>query len=108
MEQREHAEQGASIGDVADYLAVEHCTASRTVAATVAEGLVAKAVAAEDQRRSLLTLTDVGRKALARVSERRRELVTAVVADWPDDDVDALVFLLDRLADDFDRHADGS
>jgi DNA-binding MarR family transcriptional regulator len=36
---------GASIGDVADYLAVEHSTASRTVSAVVAAGLLAKSSA---------------------------------------------------------------
>jgi DNA-binding MarR family transcriptional regulator len=102
VEQRDIAGQPASIGDIADYLAVEHSTASRTVASVVAAGLLTKTVAAEDQRRSSLALTDVGRKALAQVTDRRRELVTDVIAHWPDDDVDALVRLLDRLAVDFE------
>lgn len=102
VEQRDLAGQPASIGDVADHLAVEHSTASRTVASVVAAGLLAKTVAPEDNRRSSLALTDVGRKALAHVTDRRRELVTDVIADWPDADVDALVALLGRLAVDFE------
>lgn len=103
VEHCERAGSTASIGDVADYMAVEHSTASRTVAAVVAAGMLAKTVAAEDQRRSSLALTDVGRKALAQVTDRRRELVTETIAHWPDEDVDALVGLLDRLAVDFER-----
>ncbi|PRC51989.1 MarR family transcriptional regulator, partial [Mycobacterium sp. ITM-2017-0098] len=56
---------GASIRDVADFMAVECSTASRIVAAVVDAGLLSKSSAADDQRRCALTLTDVGRKELA-------------------------------------------
>ena len=103
VEHRELAGQCASIGDVAEYLVIEHSTASRTVSAVVAAGLLTKNPATDDQRRTVLTLTDVGRKALAEITDRRREMVTDVVADWPDPDVDALVTLLQRLATDLER-----
>jgi DNA-binding MarR family transcriptional regulator len=89
----------ASIGDVADYLAVEHSTASRTVSAVVAAGLLSKSSADDDQRRSVLRLTDIGMKALATVTERRRDLVAETVADWDATDVDRLVTLLERLTE---------
>lgn len=94
---------GASIGDVADYLAVEHSTASRTVSAVVAAGLITKSAAADDQRRSVLVLTDIGVKALAAVTDRRRELVAETVADWDAADIDRLVTLLDRLTRRFEE-----
>lgn len=106
VERRALGGRAASISDVADDLAVEHSTASRTVSTVVAAGLLTKSPAADDQRRSLLVLTDVGRKTLAQVTARRRDMVTTVVADWPDEQVDTLVTLLDRLADDFERGAD--
>lgn len=90
---------GASIGDVADYLAVEHSTASRTVSAVVAAGLLTKSSADDDQRRSVLVLTDIGVKALATVTERRRDLVAETVADWETADIDRLVTLLERLTE---------
>jgi DNA-binding MarR family transcriptional regulator len=101
----EHCQQtcdGASIRDVANYMAVEHSTASRTVAAVVAAGLLTKTSAANDQRRSVLVLTDVGVKALATVTDRRRELVAETTSDWPDADVDTLVALLERLTERFE------
>lgn len=98
---------GASIRDVAEFMAVEHSTASRTVAAVVAAGLLTKTSATDDQRRCVLVLTDVGRKALATVTDRRRELVAEAIADWPDTDVDTLVTLLDRLTQRFE-HAAGA
>jgi len=96
---------GASVRDVADYLAVDHSTASRLVTTVVAAGLLSKSSASDDQRRCTLTLTDVGVKELAAVTERRRALVAETVADWPDSEVDTLVALLDRLADRFELTA---
>ena len=97
VESRQHLGGGASIGDVAEHLAVEHSTASRTVSAVVAAGLLTKSCAPEDQRRSVLLLTDAGQKALTTVTERRRDLVAEAVADWPGTDVDMLVTLLEKL-----------
>ncbi|MEZ0339384.1 MarR family winged helix-turn-helix transcriptional regulator [Mycobacterium sp. pV006] len=93
---------GASVRDVADYLAVEQSTASRTVAAVVAAGLLTKTVDPGDQRRCVLLLTDEGRAALSAVTRRRRKLVAEAVADWPEDDVESLVSLLDRLTERFE------
>jgi DNA-binding MarR family transcriptional regulator len=105
VESSDAGNQQASIGDVADYMAIEHSTASRLVASVVASGLLTKAVAAQDQRRSTLALTDRGRHALDDVTERRHELVGEVVADWQSDDIDVLLGLLGRLADGFERVA---
>lgn len=96
---------GASIGDVADYLAVEHSTASRTVSAVVAAGLLAKSSADDDQRRSVLVLTDIGVQALATVTDRRRDLVAETVVDWDTADIDRLVILLERLTERFEAAA---
>lgn len=105
----EHCQQtgGASIRDVAEFVAVEHSTASRTVATVVAAGLLTKTFAADDQRRCVLVLTEVGRKALATVTDRRRQLVAETIADWPDTDVDTLVTLLDQLTERIERAAGG-
>lgn len=105
VEHAQSAGDGASISDVAEYMAVEHSTASRTVGTVVAAGLLTKAFATDDQRRCVLVLTDVGRKALATVTERRRELVAETIADWPDADVDTLVGLLERLTERFESSA---
>jgi DNA-binding MarR family transcriptional regulator len=103
--QRHGQSGGASVRDVAELLAVDHSTASRTVAAAVAAGLLTKTSATDDQRRCALVLTDAGRAELAAVTGRRRDLVAKTVADWPDSDVDTLVTLLDRLTDRFETVA---
>jgi DNA-binding MarR family transcriptional regulator len=103
VEQKEKTGQGASIGEVAEYMAVEHSTASRSVANVVAAGLLTKTLSPDDQRRCVLVLTDTGRKALSEVTERRRQMVAETVAEWPATDVDTLVDLLQRLVSDFER-----
>lgn len=102
VEQSESSSGDASVKAVAEYLGVEHSTASRTVAAVVAGGLLTKTNAADDQRRCVLALTDHGRDALAKVTARRRDLVAESIADWPAHDVETLVSLLDRLAERFE------
>jgi DNA-binding MarR family transcriptional regulator len=105
----EHCQQtgGASVRDVAEYVAVEHSTASRTVGAAVAAGLLTKTSATDDQRRCVLVLSEVGREALARVTDRRRDLVAETIADWPEADVETLVDLLDRLTERLEGAVDG-
>lgn len=103
VEQSPTSDAGVSVRDVAEYLGVEHSTASRTVAGVVASGLLTKSFAADDQRRCALLLTDSGREALAAVAERRRGVIAESISDWPNEDVDTLVRLLDRLAGSFER-----
>lgn len=105
VQQCQRLSGGASIREVADFMAVEHSTASRSVAAVVSTGLVTKTSAADDQRRCTLVLTEAGRQALEIVADRRRELVAGMIADWPEASVDTLVDLLDRLTERFERAA---
>lgn len=103
VEHREHAGAGASIGDVAEYMAVEHSTASRLVGRLVESGLLEKSSATEDQRRCVLILTDLGRRELDDVTDCRRQMVAETVTGWPVSDLETLLKLLDRLAGDFER-----
>ncbi|MET0454696.1 MAG: MarR family transcriptional regulator [Mycobacterium sp.] len=103
VERHESTGDAASVGDVAEYLAVEHSTASRLVGGVVASGLLSKSVAPDDQRRYLLALTEDGRRALGEITDRRRQMVADVVDGWLESDVEMLLGLLDRLADDFER-----
>ncbi len=106
VEECQRTSGGASVRDVAEFMAVEHSTASRTVATVVAAGLLTKTSARDDQRRCALVLTDVGRKALSTVTDRRRDLLAETIADWPEADVETLANLLARLTERFERAAD--
>jgi DNA-binding MarR family transcriptional regulator len=105
IERREQSGKTASVGDVAEYMAVEHSTASRAVSSTVSAGMVMKAYATDDGRRCTLELTGRGRAALAEITEQRRRMVAETVTGWADDDLDTLLNLLEQLAKSFDRQA---
>jgi DNA-binding MarR family transcriptional regulator len=100
----ERAPSGApSIGAVADVLAVDPSTASRTVDRCVAAGHLVRVPCAQDRRRSRLELTAAGRAALARVTDARRELLAEVTAAWDPADLEQLTDLLTTLLAGFER-----
>jgi DNA-binding MarR family transcriptional regulator len=105
VERCEHSGAVASVGVVADYMAIEHSTASRLIGRIVESGLLVKSSAPDDQRRCLLMLTERGRQGLTDITARRRQLVAEAVTEWPAGDLETLLALLDRLADDFERGA---
>jgi DNA-binding MarR family transcriptional regulator len=91
-----------SIRDVAEELALEQSSASRAVETVARRGLVAKAAADSDSRRTILSLTETGRRALAVTTERRLNVLVDATEGWAADDVTALADLLCRLVDALD------
>jgi DNA-binding MarR family transcriptional regulator len=92
-----------SIGDVAEVLAVDPSTASRTVDRCVAAGHLTRRPCPDDRRRSRLELTAEGRAVLARVTGARRELLAEVTAAWDPADLARLADLLATLVAGFDQ-----
>jgi DNA-binding MarR family transcriptional regulator len=78
------------INTLACALGLDPSTAGRQVAALQAEGLVARAPAASDRRRSIVTPTEEGLRRMAAVRERRTERTAALLADWSEDDLRTL------------------
>lgn len=79
-------------------------TVSRQVAALVRDGLVERRADPEDGRASVLAPTEAGVEVL---EEQRRRLGLAlgrVVRQWPSEDVDTFLDLLERFVADHERH----
>jgi DNA-binding MarR family transcriptional regulator len=95
------------ISEVAHRLGVDLSVASRQIAALAAEGYVERREDGRDRRAQLVAPTRAGRRALR---ESHRRMVAAfgrVLADWSDEDVNALTGGLERLREDFARAAAG-
>jgi len=85
------------LGALADHMGTTDATASRTVDALVATGLVERLEDADDRRAVRIAVTPEGRRLIDR---RRAELAKALergLRDLPADDRDRLVGLLERL-----------
>lgn len=91
-----------SVGDVAERLAIDPSTASRSVDDAVERGYVVRKVCRSDRRRARLHLTGDGTELLDRMTDVRRELLSEVTADWAPDEVEHLVGSLRRLLDGFE------
>jgi DNA-binding MarR family transcriptional regulator len=92
-----------TVGDIAEDVGVEHSTASRGITQAVRAGLLAKSGADGDRRRIHLALTGAGAQALSETTQRRREMVIEALGDWNAHDLDLVITLLERLAQNFEN-----
>ncbi|MFI9506467.1 MarR family winged helix-turn-helix transcriptional regulator [Nocardia sp. NPDC052566] len=75
-----------AVNDIAAALGVDQPRASRLALRAEEAGLVAREADPTDRRRTLLTLTGLGREQLDRTHRMRQALFAQVMADWPDAD----------------------
>jgi DNA-binding MarR family transcriptional regulator len=92
-----------SVGDVADLLAIDPSTASRSVEDAVVRGYLARGACRQDRRKALLQITEQGSVLLERMTAVRRELLAEVTGDWAPADLMGLVQQLRRLLAGFER-----
>ena len=60
-----------------------------------------------DARASILELTPLGRRHLAKIGRARREIAATLLHDFSDDEIDLFASLLGRLAGNLKRFAEG-
>ncbi|OLT20380.1 hypothetical protein BJF78_09755 [Pseudonocardia sp. CNS-139] len=89
---------GATVGEVARRLGLDHSGASRMVAAASAEGYLLRARSPEDARRSVVTPTDAGRELTAAARAWQRTTFTELTAHWDAADRERFAGYLARLA----------
>lgn len=72
----------SDINGVAAALGLDPSTAGRQVAVMQDEGLVERACASDDRRRSIVSVSAMGRARMAGASSWRRERTAELLADW--------------------------
>ncbi|NJP99155.1 MarR family winged helix-turn-helix transcriptional regulator [Streptomyces zingiberis] len=90
------------MSELADLLGVGISVASRHVAHAAERGWVVRAPDPLDGRSQLLSLSPAGGELLREVSAHCGRLLAEALHDWPDEDLDRLGELLDRLRTGFD------
>ena len=93
-------DQHLRMSELATRQGLDISTVSRRVAQLEAAGLVERCADPADGRAALMSLTPAGREVVASISELRRELLEAVVADWTERDRREFARLLGRFAED--------
>lgn len=86
----------ADIRTVAAALGLDPSTAGRQVGGMQAKGLVDRAPAADDRRRSIITPTVQGKRAMRLTRQRRRAATAELLGQWTDADLRQLGELLNR------------
>lgn len=95
-----HTEPRApTIGLVAESMSVDPSRASRIVADLVSRGFLARGVAQDDARRSILIVTDKGHAYLRDFTLRKWRLLADVFADWTEEEITAFSGLFARYVD---------
>jgi len=98
------AEGPQRLSTLAEAVHSDPSTVSRQVAQLVALELVQRHPDPQDGRAARLTVTEAGRKVFDEHRRIRNQHIAAVLADWPGQDVQRLVALLDRLNTDFETY----
>lgn len=88
-----------TVGHVAEFLDVEHSTASRLVERAARSGLVQRSSSAVDARRVALVLTEAGQDMRRRATAARLGWLGLVLRGWSAEEVATLGQLLPRFAD---------
>ncbi|MFF0591234.1 MarR family winged helix-turn-helix transcriptional regulator [Streptomyces sp. NPDC003781] len=87
---------GCRATDLAAHYALDKSTVSRQVSSLERAGLIERRVDPDDHRVQVLHLTESGRHALDRVTERRRTAFRERLADWPEEDLTRFAAYLER------------
>jgi len=92
------------IVEMADRVGRDYTTVSRQVAKLESLGLVERRENVSDRRIREAAITPKGKKMTDQVDAARERLGNFIFGSWAEDDIDALVRLLRKFADDVKRH----
>ncbi len=90
------------VSALADAVHVDVSTVSRQVSTLVDLGLVERGPDPDDGRAQALSVTPDGEALLLAIREGREQWLRGLLADWPDDDVQAFASFLSRFSSDLE------
>lgn len=93
------SEQEVTVGTIAEQLRIDPSRGSRIVADLVKQGLLERAASQEDGRRSLVKVTEAGRRVLEDIEAIKRETIAEATAGWSPEDVETFGRLYMRFTE---------
>lgn len=94
-----NAPEPATVGLLAEELAIDPSRASRVASGLIEAGWVRREAAQEDARKSILVLTEQARAAFRQFRDLKWEKLLEVFADWNTDDIAAFSRLFTRYSE---------
>ena len=102
-----HEPRPATVGMVAEELAIDPSRASRLVADLVGRDLAVRVAAQDDGRKSPIELSKAGLKILGSVRDARWQMLAQIFGEWSEKDIRVFANLFDRYLEDSDRFLQG-
>ena len=102
----EHKEEGTTVSDVASILGVSMPTATVALKKLESKGFVNKVPCAKDGRRTIISLTDMGKKINKAHNLFHRRMVLNISREFPETEKDVLFKAVTRLNDFFKERAE--
>ena len=101
------AEHPMRISELAHRSGVDVSTASRQIGPLERKGVVRRQTDATDARASILELTPLGRRNLAKIARARQEIVATVLDDFSEQEMEQFAHLLGRLTRNLKQFSEG-
>lgn len=100
------SQQEVTVGTIAEQLRIDPSRGSRIVADLVKQGLLERQASQEDGRRSLVRVTDAGRKVLDDIEAIKLETIAEATAGWSAEDVETFGRLYMRFTEGLEAQFD--
>ncbi|MBB3164313.1 MarR family transcriptional regulator [Rhizobium laguerreae] len=86
-----------TVGMIAEMLRIDPSRASRVVADMVGRNVLRREASQADARRIVVVMTEVGQDLLAEIVAQKLAIISEIVSDWPQEDVERFAVLFERF-----------
>ncbi|KRB62869.1 MarR family transcriptional regulator [Rhizobium sp. Root708] len=92
-----------TVGTIAEMMRIDPSRASRVVSDMVGRNILRRKASQADARRIVVVMTPLGQKLLAEIKAQKMTLVSDIVADWPQEEIDVFAKLFDKFISGFEE-----
>lgn len=86
-----------TVGMIAEMLRIDPSRASRVVADMVGRNVLRREASQADARRIVVVMTEIGQNLLAEIVAQKLAIISEIVSDWPQEDVERFAALFERF-----------
>jgi DNA-binding MarR family transcriptional regulator len=92
-----------TVGTIAEMLRIDPSRASRVVADMVGRNVLRRRASQADARRIVVVMTSIGQGLLSEIQAQKQAIISEIVADWPEQDIEAFAVLFDRFISGYEK-----